>query len=195
MEEDQVIGKEEQTEEEDRSRNGEWARGLFKKLESLESQIANEKAEKERVAKEAEEKRLLEANDFETLKSRLKAEADAKVSEMRETVKRAKIDAMTAGIQDEFRREGVTAKLLSFDDEAQISEYFDGLKKEHSYLWETTSFPKSQSTPSGARTNNMSFGKSRKELFDLRDNGTPEQKKAALQHLKEHFAKHGKLPE
>lgn len=162
-----------------------------------EARAALQRIEDERKKRESEdaERKAKETGDFESLKQKIQAEKDAEISRMKLEVKRSKAEALTFGIQDEWAKQGVMNHIMGLDTDDAVNAFMDDLKKNSPNLFEVNSFPKSTTTPNGARVNNGSDGSDWASISKQLKSGTPQQVAAAINKVEQYMKENGgKMP-
>lgn len=167
---------------------------MANQIKKLQEALDAKAAAEAKAQQEAQERKLKEAGDYEALKASLEADAKTKIAAAQSEVRRAKIEALAAGILDEDAREGVIAKMERLGAEDDLSKWLNDYKAAKPHLWQQSVIgPLVGGQQSGGRPNTSDGNEwtAVKADFEGKD---PKKVAAAFQKVEQYRITNGKLP-
>lgn len=170
------------------------ARAQVKQITELQSKLeAIEKADADRRRAEEESKIKTEA-DLKAYRAKVDAELASEKARAAAEIRHAKAEALSASVQDPWKRKGLLAELDALPADSDLSASFEQIKKEHPSLFENAPFQMSGNTPQGARSSQSDGSENWDKI--VRDTQSSDWKVSgpAFGKISEYHAQNGKYP-
>lgn len=146
------------------------AKAVFAQLSKLQSELESYKSKEAEKARLEQEARIKTDADLQAFKKQMADEIIAEKAKAAGEIRKAKAEALVAGIQDPWKRKGLLAELSSLDNDIDMSAHLEGLKKSDPKLFENLPFSQAASPPQGGRAANSSTENWDKVIADTKSN-------------------------
>jgi len=158
----------------------------------LAKDLGEKNAAEENARKSAEEARLKAAGDYESLKTKLETEAQAKIDAAERKARDAEIKALVASIPNERNRKSVLWDMQNIlEPGTDLAKYIDDLRVKEPALFAAGAAPLFSGQQQGGRSNNGDSAIDWKAVNTAANSGTPQQVIQALNQIGAYTSEHG----